>query len=688
MKDILREIIKENDASNRSRVFSTYKNKAEIGKLILDTLIAKKYSRKQNNKGFFMAENEKGKIGIITHCLGLQTIALSKDYDVELFQGNKNSDEYLQIINDSLVSIFTLLEVTDEKVETILKGELDKVEFTYDASPYIYNDDMDDETLELTNYVDTIAKVLETFVEFRNFYYKNFDNGFEIKVEKYENLANYIDAIIIKSMRDLNDACIECESPIEYKINNRVVKDKFEEDCHYKGWNYVKMDSSAEPSLYFSYAVCSSYMAFVGNFTFVIKAVRKLEESMTVEEKRAKICPKIPETKKISFERNVRFFEKIYKEYVDFNKRCLDCGHYVDMQVEKSKIDITQNFVGLGFNEVTVQELLNSTTNDALINTVFVLLIAVYSGLDLDYEAYDKGEDFNDRLQYAVQNILKVYKMLERENKNFIVDQCILSFNEKMPSSLNEQIKILRKQRILVASLMPLLIKAYTSMSKYIIKYPQKQMKDYLRIILENRTYDRHNNNQLWIWDKEGYNISINLYYILNLLDFYTYYENYELPYTNDEETFTYKLEKQQEEHEKTVKDLKEDYEKQVEFLQNEIENKDRKISELRPIEKEVVAISKAYLEENIQKIIADAFKEAREDTIDNGTANELSKSFKAMFNAMFAKEIRESIDKGRINKDQKLSENPIYNRYEKSMFAKFEEWMIDRMRKEEGLDE
>ena len=43
----LREIIKENDASNRSRVFSTYKNKAEIGKLILDTLIAKKYSRKQ-----------------------------------------------------------------------------------------------------------------------------------------------------------------------------------------------------------------------------------------------------------------------------------------------------------------------------------------------------------------------------------------------------------------------------------------------------------------------------------------------------------------------------------------------------------------------------------------------------------------------------------------------------------------
>jgi hypothetical protein len=57
------------------------------------------------------------------------------------------------------------------------------------------------------------------------------------------------------------------------------------------------------------------------------------------------------------------------------------------------------------------------------------------------------------------------------------------------------------------------------------------------------------------------------------------------------------------------------------------------------------------------------------------------------MFNAMFAKEIRESIDKGRINKDQKLSENPIYNRYEKSMFAKFEEWMIDQMRIEEGLD-
>lgn len=685
MPNILDEIIKETNIKNK--VFSTYKSKNEIGKVILDTLINKKYSKKQNNKGFFLSENEKGKIGIITHCLGLQTIALSKDYDVDIFKNNKNSSDYLQIINDTVISIFNLLQVDEEKVQKILEGKLDEVQFIYDASPYISNDDMDDQSLELTNYVDSIAKVLETFVEFRNFYYHSLDNDYEIQVEGIANLPQYMDAIIIKSMRDLNASCIECEQPIEYKINNKVIKDKFGDDCHYKGWNYVKMEASAEPSLYFSYAVCSAYMAFTGNFNFIINTVRNLEKNMSIEERKAKACPKIPETKKISFERNARLFEKIYGEFVDFNKRCMDCGHYIDMQVEKNHIDITQNFVGLGYSEVSLSEILNSTTNDALINTVYIILIAIYSGLDLDYASCGMGEDFNDRLQYAVQNIFKVYKKIERANKNYIIDQCVLSFNEKMPAELAEQIKMLRKQRILVTSLMPLLIKAYTSMSKYIIKYPQKQMKNYLKIILENRTYDKRSGGQIWLWDKDGYNISINFYYILNLLDFYSYYETYELPYTDDNDTFTFKLLKQEQESEKEISRLSNDYEKQLELLKQENLEKDKKIAELSPIEKDIMSIIKTYLDENIKTVIADAFNKTRENAINNDEYDDLFNSFKSIFNVMFSKKIKDSIDKGLINDNQKISENQTYIKYEKAMFARFEEFMIDRMKKELDLE-
>ena len=79
---------------------------------------------------------------------------------------------------------------------------------------------------------------------------------------------------------------------------------------------------------------------------------------------------------------------------------------------------MTQAFVGQGYNEVSTDEIINSTTNDAMINTLLSILSMIYAGVDLDYASVGKGEDFTERLQYAVQNTLKVYKKLERLNKN------------------------------------------------------------------------------------------------------------------------------------------------------------------------------------------------------------------------------------------------------------------------------
>ena len=65
---------------------------------------------------------------------------------------------------------------------------------------------------------------------------------------------------------------------------------------------------------------------------------------------------------------------------------------------------------------------------------------------------------------------------------------------------------------------------------------------------------------------------------------------------------------------------------------------------------------------------------------------NELTRAFKGIFEAMFTAQIKKQIDVGKISQEQKLSENPTYLRYEESLFNRFRDWLIDEMRKEEGL--
>ena len=62
MEEILREIIKETTEQElRGKVFYKYVDKQDIAKKMLNELVSKKYSRKQTNKGFFLAENERNK---------------------------------------------------------------------------------------------------------------------------------------------------------------------------------------------------------------------------------------------------------------------------------------------------------------------------------------------------------------------------------------------------------------------------------------------------------------------------------------------------------------------------------------------------------------------------------------------------------------------------------------------------
>ena len=77
--------------------------------------------------------------------------------------------------------------------------------------------------------------------------------------------------------------------------------------------------------------------------------------------------------------------------------------------------------------------------------------------------------------------------------------------------------------------------RVYNMVSTYIINYPQKQMRDYLKLLMENRRIDNYGKYE-WSWDKDNYDVNINAIYIGAMYDFYIYYEKFERPYIETDE--------------------------------------------------------------------------------------------------------------------------------------------------------
>ena len=674
MTDELSEIIK-NDGENNSNVFKQFVEKQDIGKQILDELLQKKYSNSSRGKGFFFSENERSKIGLISQLIGLETVCCLKDFNVNAFENKDQIENRISIINDTLLSIINSLDLTQEKVEKILSGDGENVSLIYDCSPFIRNDDIEDEELKITNYVDSMAKVLETFISFRSFYLSLDKVSNQISVEGFDSVEKIVEALVIKSIIDLNKAAIPLKEPLTYTIGEQEMLDVDGEKMLFKGWNYRPFnDPGYSPSLYFTYSVCSAYMALYGELKIVISGVREKSKSLSAEQRQRKVCPQLDFSKNPKLANDYEFFKKFYKHFTDFNKRCVDAGHFVDYCVKNSKTDLTTDFIGFAFSEVTFDEILNSTTNDSLINVLFVLLIFVYTGIDLDYQSVGKGEEINDLLIYSVQNVLKAYKAFEREHKSYIVDQCILSFNERMPSSCAEQINLLRKQRIYAVSLMPLLIKAYGAISKYLINYPQKDMMNYLKITLNNRSFDKKANKKLWLWDKDGYNIAANFLYILDLLDFYNYYEKFEFPYTNDEKSFTKRFDLLKEKHVNEITALKSEYEGNIQELNDKIELLTEEKDKMKPLEAEVLKIMTNYLEDHTLEIFSSMLEKARNENVKDSNS-QIAVAFKRMVMSYFVDIV---VDKMSIDSEEK---EQLLNAINSNQFIRHEDLIYKRFR-------
>ena len=640
-------------------IFNRYKKKSEIISRIIDELtigsdnhdnLGRYYSNTGNDgnpKGFFSSIGNEKEVGVITHC---QTISLF----VSLFENDDDSVKKVKPHEEHILYAFEEIKkaINYKKDNKIVKYDPDKSKikqnFEYSASPFVENEKTE---YKINDYVDTMAKVLSAACDFR--YYLLLCEKNNIGVKGYKELLRDAERIICGVLSDLTSAAIKYEGeemhfsiyakPNYYtlKINsqkNEADKAKVDDlyTMKYIGWNFLgaggKYSSSQyDMSLYYTYAVCRAYITFYNYFYPNISFQRKFkkysdnlglktnsdESGISGFSKiRDEYFEELSQKEKNLYDLNSEFFDTdFFKDYFfEFSKAVVHAGYYVDMNL--CKIDISTNFVGNGFTVTTMSDIENSSSDDSLFNTLFSLAILFYAGLDVDYGTYlddtdlkDKGQEMQDSfysdVNFALTNIQKCLAKLKKEKKEYVVEQKTISISEKL-LPLNDQrimgiARRIRKRRIQAITISPLLIRVHAEISRYLIKFPERNMEGYLRSIVENRSKDA-NENYIWAWDSDGYDLNITLNYIESLSDFFEYYDKYERDFIDKQEAIQtnkailakeFKVESEKKDRE--IESLKEQLKKEKEAK--------------APIVMALELFLKEYLEKNLLSILADSLE-------------------------------------------------------------------------------
>lgn len=620
----LKDII-DSKRNTKDTVFNRYKPKDSIAEEIAKNFFSSKYNDPSKNskyeEGFANSLADRSQVGLLTQAYGLQIIAGLRSLGCNL-------EERSPKINYVLNQLFELLGIDGDVLSAIRDMDYD------DFDPYLLNFNISpfyvdfEETViarenASRNCVESASAVLKALSEIRTAIGVQLDAGNELDLTfandsiSSDEMIENIEYIIKYTLKWLTDACIPAPKPngetIKYAIRNQKVKNP---DIEYIGWNFFRSPEDAnkmsgnlvtneyEPSLYVTFSVCSAYISLKGELAFVQPYVDKNTS---------------PDDKDITprYDRNVRLYTAIAPLLKKFQNQCMQAGRYEELRSNgfftgEDPIDLSVCFIGQNYNPVTFEDITNSTTNDAMINTILHILILLYAGVDIDYKliATENNvpaiiDDFYDEMQYAIQNILRCYKKLNAADKSYIVDQYVLSFKEKMPSDFASLAKTLRRQRIQVASTLPLLIIANNEISKYLVRYPQKQNMEYLAMIMRNRNLDK-NSNVEWAWDRDGYNITSQNYYIRALNDFYNYYDQYEANYIKYDE----KVARAREDNDKKIDQLTKKHTNEVAALEAAIAEKEKAIKEGHPIIKELRALSASAIKDSFVELFQDSFVE------------------------------------------------------------------------------
>ncbi len=520
-------------------IFKTYMPKAEVGQKIFRELY-RRFSQKK--KGFFMDDNTK-ETGVLPQCHSLQAMmGLAANFG-------------LSFDDDSLIEgkNLTVREVMDTVIEELLtrlqgEGEDERegaIPYLFDATPYETNGQFD----KVYGNVDTITWVITTFLQVLTYH---------AQIGEICKWEDQLVDVIRCGLQYLNDAFIADEG-YEGKSSLTI------------GWNFTK--DCEEPSLYYTYTVCECFLDFNNTFRdyLDICAARReselygfaIDERILEREAKEAAAYKIAEANpdpgfadEAHLRRRARFnpYSELVRVYERINdSRSVEGTLYGALEEKCKKVAatiwrLTQDKLADDFfsnnlhDTLTFEQLRMSTTSDVLFNTVYIINIMIDAGLHNDLAlsrrcAEQAGEhiaaqakqreydDFMESCQLAIQKAIRTYNKLQVEGKEYIVDQFLVGFNERFDRH-QTRIKELRKLRMRIFSLIPLLIHTNNVVGEFLIKYPQAAMQDYLRYILKGRLCK--NGKPLWIWEADGFFSASNYYYINSLAEFYEYYERYE----------------------------------------------------------------------------------------------------------------------------------------------------------------
>ncbi|MBQ9735969.1 MAG: hypothetical protein IJV96_04205 [Clostridia bacterium] len=692
---VLRDLV-DTSVAGKS-IFYAYKDKKLIGKEIFKELYARFHNVEGERKGFYMDDSQQ--IGILSQCQSLQALLLlASDFDLKFDDKHIVSDEEENM---------TLREIMDEVIEDVIRRIRTKEKgiYKFDASPY----DTARYFSDKYSNIETITWVITSFLQALKYHA---EIGETCKWQ--EQLVD----VIAYGIKYVNKSFIKSEN--EGKTNKLEI-----------GWNFT--NDCEEPSLFYTFTVCECLVSFFETFSEYLtyrKAVRSKKNDKAMDnafkkhmEDYERDLAKGDQGYSAEGKKLAQFdaYNELRLRYCEINGglETIDGTIYGELEANckavarevwrLSKEHLADHFFYNDLNTTLSEEdIAIATTSDALFNSVYIINILLDAGLDEDLalqrdtaidedEAAEADREYNnlfDACQLSSQKAFRAYEKLKTQGKEYIVEQFLVGFNENFGVH-KDMVKELRKLRMRVFTLMPLLIRTNNAISKYLIKYPQINMRKYLGYILENRYEEK--NKFKWIWENDGYFACSNYYYVSALGEFYAYYEEYEQKYI---EAFT--------QNETGRATIVSEHMKELEApggdidnLKRELRDRDDEIKKLSekldgvktPVEDAVAEVVRAemtrLLPEMLCAFLADAAKGLTVDDVDPTLATDTQKSFAGAMSsflfAMLSKHILDQVKSGKVTKDENVKKYNELSAWVASRFQKDIKQYIANVKNSDG---
>lgn len=567
------------------RIIYEYAPAKEVGSKILESFL-KFYDKRA--KGFPLDEGEKSnkqKFGTITNIMALSTLLELQSLDVDI---SVCEEIYYNLIERVFACVY----------------QGDKIVF--DATPY-----WDDDRYPITTYVETASKLISTLVDLRDelierLYKKKTKLPRAVLVRGREisdvnGLLEWTERLLIDACEMINDASLPLSNPFEYIIDGKkTARAGVDSRVFSRGWAFQKAapgsESEYETSIYYTYygtnAFISIYNSMEDYYDYLdggAALFSSLDKSSLDAEERHRW---------FKYEQDAQFYKKYSNTLGKMRELTASAGRYLETRLRANGVDIAFDYIDKELKKVSL-DTIEKGKNNHIMNSLLVFATLINSGVDDDYSSIGRASIFQT-IQFALTNIKKIYIAYKDARREDLIDSFSLG-EDKCPGDVAMIMQSWRKSgKISTYDLVPLYCNTYNLIFNYVIKYPQKEMRENLAWLLENKASDD------WYWTKDGFSINNNLYYIYAIDSFYSYYKKYEADFL-DADSLSSSLKKK----EREIVRIKEASEREKQAVEEKFKRDLEEISRKRsPLDQEVENITQSVLEREFSQRFEKTFEE------------------------------------------------------------------------------